>query len=253
MNLRIILDSPSARPQRSAKNNTVVDALATFLKLYRLSNFSCSDVIVEGLETGTIRLIDVSTELPCEIYAQLFDSKAKQLNALDPSPVPALLREYRKIASYMANAPEDEVCREWNFVGRRYSYRVYEIRSAEVVAGCEVTDLFANEEQLAKIVAIGITFSIDGMREVGVILEEDRFEFGAEGSGVSGYELYTAVELADEAVDLLLSSEVMKKYKIEIYSRIRTANDGSRYDRLLDHVEGEDPNRPSYSGIHLKL
>lgn len=231
----------------------MADVLDTFLKRYRSIIFSHSEEIFDGLDRGTVQLFQVSTDVPCGMYADLFDRKASELNALEPCPAPVLRDECRRIADQMASAPENEFCREWTFAGDRYSYKVFEIRSSQVVAGCETSDIVAQQEQLAKIAAIGLTFSFDATREIAAILDDERFGFGAEGTGASGYELYTAKEAASEAIEVLRNSGVIENHKIELYSRIRAADDGTRYDRLLDHTEGEDPDRPSYSGIQINL
>jgi hypothetical protein len=229
------------------------DALNKFLERYRSAIFSHSEEIFEGLDRRTVRLVQVSSDVPCELYADLYESKASSLEELDPCPEPGLRDEWRRIANHMANAPGNEVCHEWSFVSERYSYRVLEISSSEVVAGCEINDLVAQEERLAKIAAIGLTFSSDAIHAIAEVLRDERFEFGAEGTGASGYELCTAKGTATEAIEFLKTSGAMDNYMIELYSRIRGADEGTRYDRLLDHLEGEDPDRPSFSGIQINL
>ena len=229
----------------------MADLLNVFLERYGSAAFSHSEEIFVGLEDGTVRLVDVSQDIPCGMYAELFASKASQLNELDPCPAPELREEWRRIATHLAKAPKDEICRVWTFVGSRYSYRVFEVRSSQVLAGCETNDIVAQEQQLAKIAAIGVTFSADAIQGIAKILHEERFGFGAEGTVVSGYELYTAKDAASEAIELLKESGIMDSYRIRLYQGVRCATEGSRYDRLLDYLEGEDPTRPPYSGIHI--
>lgn len=231
----------------------MADTLNQFVERYRSATFSYAQEIFSGLDRGSIRFNQVSADVPCGMYAELYESKASSLEDLDPCPEPGLRDEWRRIADQMAKAPETEECREWTFAGERYSYRVLEISSAHVVAGCETNDLVAQEERLAKIAAIGLTFSSDAIRAIAEVLRDERFGFGAEGTGASGYELYTSKEAATEAIEALRRSGVMDNYKVELYSRLRGAAEGTRYDRLLDHIEGEDPDRPSYSGIQFDL
>jgi hypothetical protein len=101
-------------------------------------------------------------------------------------------------------------------------------------------------------VAIGVTFSSAAVRELSELLYETH-RFSAEGTGASGYELYAMRSNASEVIQIIQSSEVMTRFKIEIYERIRERDGRTRYDRLLDHLEGEDPNRPSHSGIKFNL
>ena len=231
----------------------MADTLNQFLERYRSATFSHAEEIFGGLDRGSVRLDQVSADVPCGMYAELYESKVSSLEQLDPCPEPGLRDEWRRIAGHLASAPETEECREWTFVGKRYSYRVLEISSSQIVAGCETNDLVAQEQRLAKIAAIGLTFSSDAIRAISEILRDERFGFGAEGTGASGYELYTSKEIATEAIGALRKSGVMDHYKIEFYSRIRGAREGTRYDRLLDHIEGEDSDRPSYSGIQINL
>ncbi|MEK7953527.1 hypothetical protein [Luteolibacter soli] len=229
------------------------DALNAFIELYRGALFSHSDVIFDGLERGTVRLVRISNDVPSGLYAELFGHRASLLEALDPCPDPESRDEWRVIADHLAKAHESEVCRTWTFIGERYAYTVYEIEQSSVIAGCEVDDLAAREEQRAKIAAIGVTFSSNTVRKIGEVLVDPRFGFGAEGTRASGYELYTAKEAAREAIELLRNCGILDAHEIEIYNPTRGANDGTRYDRLLAHLEGEDSNRPSYSGVRFSL
>ncbi len=102
-------------------------------------------------------------------------------------------------------------------------------------------------------VAVGITFSHDALRELDELLKDERYNFGAEGTGTSGYELYINRSHASEAIKVIESSDLIGRFEIEFYKRLRDVATGTRYDRLIDHFEGEDPDRPSYSGIHFNL
>ena len=69
----------------------------------------------------------------------------------------------------------------------------------------------------------------------------------------SGYEFYVAPEAAKDAIREIRTNQNLEGHKVEIYELIRDFDDGSRYDRLIDHVEGEDPDRPSANGIKFEL
>jgi hypothetical protein len=102
-------------------------------------------------------------------------------------------------------------------------------------------------------VAIGLTFSFKAVRGLDGLLKGEKYNFWAEGTGGSGYELYISRPHASEAIKVIEASELFGRFKIEFYKRLRDLDAGTRYDRLIDHLEGEDPDRPSYSGIQFKL
>ena len=85
------------------------------------------------------------------------------------------------------------------------------------------------------------------------IFKDPRFNFGAEGSMASGYELYTSNDTAEEIIQEIKANVKLNGHKIELYSRTREIEDGTRYDRLIDHFDGEDPERPSVNGIRFDL
>ena len=110
-------------------------------------------------------------------------------------------------------------------------------------------------EQGSNYVAIGVTHSRDTRRLLGEILQDPKFGFAAEGTMVSGYELYVTALMAKEAVDLIRSHPKIhiEDHKVRFYGRARYLDEGTRYDRLLDEYCGEDPRRPPVDGISFEL
>lgn len=102
--------------------------------------------------------------------------------------------------------------------------------------------------------AIGITHSIETIRLLEEQLDPKRFGFGAEGTGMSGYELYVFKDSADVAVQKIRAvlAVHLGQHEVSFYDRPRAIDDGTRYDRLLDHLEGPDPDRPSTDGIRFE-
>ena len=90
-------------------------------------------------------------------------------------------------------------------------------------------------------VAVGLTFSIDAVRGLYELLKDEKYNFGAEGTGASGYELYLNRPHASEAIKVIEASELVGRFKIEFYRRLRDIDSGTRYDRLIDHYEGGRP------------
>ena len=101
--------------------------------------------------------------------------------------------------------------------------------------------------------AIGLTFSNDTFHVLMEVLSDPKFRFAGEGTMSSGYEIWVAPDAAREAIREIRTNPKLEGHKIEIYDRIRDFNDGTKYDRLIDHLEGEDPDRPSVNGITFDL
>jgi len=108
----------------------------------------------------------------------------------------------------------------------------------------------ANQPDFA---AIGLTFSNETFHVLMKVLSEPKFNFAGEGSMASGYELYVAPDAAQEAIREITTSRLLEGHKVEIYKRVRRFSDGTKYDRLIDHFEGDDPDRPSVNGITFEL
>jgi len=101
------------------------------------------------------------------------------------------------------------------------------------------------------IAAIGLTFSNDTFKVLMEVLRDPRFHFTGEGTMATGYEFYVAPEAAEEAIIKIRNSPMLEGHKVEFYERVRNSDDGTRYDRLIDHLKGEDPDRPSVGGIEV--
>ncbi len=104
-----------------------------------------------------------------------------------------------------------------------------------------------------KYAAIGLSFSFDIFERLSGVLADKKFGVAGEGSGATGFEIYVIRDHAEEAVELIQSSPELKDVKIELYKRIRDFDDGTRYDRLADHLDGEDPDRPAITGVRIEL
>ena len=101
--------------------------------------------------------------------------------------------------------------------------------------------------------AIGLTFSNETLHLLEDILSDNKFNFGGEGSMASGYEIYVSPSAVEEAIREITTNPKLDGHKVELYERVRDSKDGTRYDRLIDHLEGEDPDRPSVDGISIEL
>lgn len=106
-----------------------------------------------------------------------------------------------------------------------------------------------------KFVAIGVTHSSDTLNLICEILADPKFGFGAEGTMASGYEMTVIQAMVNEAVTAIRKHPKIhiEGHEVRFYERPRFLDDGTRYDRVIDHYLGEDPNRPSVNGISLKL
>jgi hypothetical protein len=107
----------------------------------------------------------------------------------------------------------------------------------------------ANQPNFA---AIGLTFSNETFAVLMEVLRDPKFNFAGEGTMASGYELYVAPDAAQDAIREITTNRLLEGHNVQIYKRVRDYNDGTRYDRLIDHLEGEDPDRPSVNGITFK-
>lgn len=103
--------------------------------------------------------------------------------------------------------------------------------------------------------AIGLTHSIDTLNLLEEILRDSRFGFSAEGTSMSGYELYVTAAMVQEAVAAIRKHPKIhiEGHRVDFYERARFLDEGTRYDRLLDHYLGEDPERPSVKGLTFKF
>ena len=88
-----------------------------------------------------------------------------------------------------------------------------------------------------KFAAIGLTFSNETFKVLMKILSDPKFNFTGEGSMASGYELYLAPDKAQEAIREIKTNRLLEGHKIEIYELVRDFTDGTRYDRLIDHLK----------------
>lgn len=72
---------------------------------------------------------------------------------------------------------------------------------------------------------------------------------------MSGYELCVFPTVVQEAVALIRKHPKIhiEGHTVTFYERARLLDDGTRYDRLLDHCLGEDPQRPSVNRVSFKL
>lgn len=110
-------------------------------------------------------------------------------------------------------------------------------------------------DQRHNFVAIGVTHSSDTLNLLCEILDDTKFGFGAEGTMASGYELAVFPAMVQKAIAAIRKHPKVhiEGHEIRFYARPRFLNDGTRYDRLIDHYCGEDPDRPSVDGISFKL
>jgi hypothetical protein len=110
-------------------------------------------------------------------------------------------------------------------------------------------------DQRHNYVAIGLTHSSDTLHLLCEILRDPKFGFGAEGTMMSGYELWVYPTVVQEAVAAIRKHPKIhiEGHNVSFYDRARFLDDGTRYDRLLDHYLGEDPDRPSANGVTFKF
>jgi hypothetical protein len=104
-------------------------------------------------------------------------------------------------------------------------------------------------------VAIGLTHSNETLKLLQGILQDPAFGFSAEGTMMSGYELYVVPAMVHEAVAAIRKHPKIhiEGHQVRFYEKARFLDEGTRYDRLLDHYLGEDPERPSADGVTFKL
>lgn len=108
-----------------------------------------------------------------------------------------------------------------------------------------------NAEEESPWMAFGLIFHLDNYRRLREILAEIEVGVIAEGTTTSGYELYIGQsDLA--SLELLKADPRLGDLKIQFYERPRNMSDGSRYDRLVDHLVGPDPSRPPLRGISFE-
>lgn len=110
-------------------------------------------------------------------------------------------------------------------------------------------------DQRHNFVAIGVTHSSDTLNLICEILQDRKFGFGAEGTMASGYELAVFPAMVSEAVAAIRQHPKIhiEGHEVRFYDRSRFLDDGTRYDRVIDHFLEEDSNRPSVDGISFKL
>jgi hypothetical protein len=106
----------------------------------------------------------------------------------------------------------------------------------------------------SKPVAIGLTHSMDTIRLLEEILHDPKFNFGAEGTMVGGYEFWVSLPFVGEAVAAIRMYPKIhiEGHQVDFYNPARALEDGTKYNRLLDHLLGEDPNRPPTNEIRFK-
>jgi hypothetical protein len=104
-------------------------------------------------------------------------------------------------------------------------------------------------------VAIGLTHSNETLKLLQEILQDPAFGFSAEGTMMSGYELYVVPAMVHEAVAAIRKHPKIhiEGHQVRFYEKARFLDEGTRYDRLLDHYLGDDPERPSANGVTFKF
>lgn len=110
-------------------------------------------------------------------------------------------------------------------------------------------------DQRHHFVAIGVTHSRETLNLLCEILADTKYGFGAEGTMASGYELVVLQSMVQEAIAAIRKHPkiYIEGHEIRFYDQPRFLNDGTRYDRLIDHYCGEDPDRPSVDGIGFRV
>jgi len=101
------------------------------------------------------------------------------------------------------------------------------------------------------LIAIGLVFSIAGIRKMREYFDARGICIGGAGSGASGYELFPPESKLEEVLNALRQEPELSDIEVTYYDCPRNVMDGSKYDRLADHFAGPDPNRPPLDGISI--